>query len=885
MAKAKRTTKRKKKQPDIFEELRRGLLRPEVIGLALILVSAFTLLSLVTNSRGSLTGAWIELLQRLVGVGVWGVPLALGAVGFWIIIYAIERMPNLPWQRPSGIALILVAYTTAASLMLPRNVRYVASQRSDGGGIVGYYLAETLEQNFGYGGAWAFVTFLIVSGVLFLTDRWLIDGVQAAWAHFLDWREARQRETHRPPAGQGTFHYGDPEEHLPLWKRFFSALGQSAPLAGETSAQPPPVINPQTPAPARSGLPPSHGQSGAPEQGATPSAPERKPATPPLDDQGDMLTPRVIGGSSPVRLPDLDKVLVTWDRVAENDNFLREQGRKIEETLSLFGVPVNFAGANQGPTVTQYLISPGYEERTVRGEKKRLKVKVNKIMNLTNDLALALEARSVRIEAPVPGTSYVGVEVDNQQSNIVGLKELMQSDAFARLQGKLRIALGEDVKGNAVVTDLARMPHLLIAGATGSGKSACINSIICTLLCTHTPATLKMLMVDPKMVELSVYNGIPHLANPVVTEVENAAKILYWAVQEMERRYQLFSKAGARDLERYNVHLEKRGQLPLPFIVVIVDEMADLMMAAPEEVEKHICRLAQMARAVGIHLIIATQRPSVDVITGLIKANFPARIAFAVTSQTDSRVILDAPGAERLLGKGDMLYMASDSSKLHRLQGTYVRDDEISAVVRHWKGIRSLENQPETVFLPDELAEEPPSASSPSPAPPSPAPPPRPTKTKNAASPKRPPPATPGKVDLGGDPMSHGRAWTVSDEDARAAGKDSAVQASLLDEVDAAQTDDERDGLFDEAVRVIQEAGGVSVTLLQRKLRVGPARANRLIDELEEMGILGPARGDGHSREVLIGKTQSTADRPPGSASGKSHGMIRSGGDDMQVWF
>lgn len=883
MAKAKRTSKRKKKQPDILEELRRNLLRPEVIGLALILLSAFTLLSLVTNSRGSLTGAWVELLQRLVGVGVWGVPLALGALGFWIVIDAIERMPNLPWQRPVGIALVLVAYTTAASLLLSRDVRYVASQRSDGGGLVGYYLADTLDKNFGYGGAWAFVTFLIVSGILFLTDRWLIDGVQEAWYRFLEWREERQQQLTAPPLIPGAFATPEPKTDAPLWKRFLPGLGQvTAPAQAQRGRAEPPVIQPDDPpADAPSARSAAQGRNQSVEPKSTQSPANRKPVTQPLDDQGDLLSPRVIGGPAPMRLPDLDKVLLDWDRVAENDNFLREQGRKIEETLALFGVPVNFAGANQGPTVTQYLISPGYEERTVRGEKKRLKVKVNKIMNLTNDLALALEARSVRIEAPVPGTSYVGVEVDNHQSNIVGLKELMQSDAFQQLKGNLRIALGEDVKGNAIVTDLARMPHLLIAGATGSGKSACINSIICSLLCTHTPKSLKMLMVDPKMVELSVYNGIPHLPSPVVTEVENAAKILHWAVKEMERRYQLFSKAGARDLERYNAHLEKRGEEPLPFIVVVVDEMADLMMAAPEEVEKHICRLAQMARAVGIHLIIATQRPSVDVITGLIKANFPARIAFAVTSQTDSRVILDAPGAERLLGKGDMLYMASDSSKLHRLQGTYVRDDEISAVVRHWKGIRSLEPQAETLFLPDELGEEPPTEAAPS----------QPAKPKPASATKRPPRSAASNVSLGGDPMARGRAWSEEpDEGPPPAAQEPPQQAPLLDEFDTARfdtggIDDERDGLFDEAVRAVQEAGGVSVSLLQRKLRVGPTRARRLIDELEEMGILGPEPGNGQSREVLIGKSDFDVTASPGRRAQNPPRSIGTDEDDMQIWF
>ena len=408
--------------------------------------------------------------------------------------------------------------------------------------------------------------------------------------------------------------------------------------------------------------------------------------------EGDMLNPRIVGSLQEWKLPPLSAVLNDWERVSDSDELIRDQGRLIQETLALFGVPADFEGAYKGPSVTQYLIKPGYVDRKVGSEQQRIKVKVAKIAALSNDLALALAAPSVRIEAPIPGTNYVGVEVPNQASNVVGLKELMESETFVEMKGRLRIALGEDVKGTAVVSDLARMPHLLIAGATGSGKSVCINSIIACLLLTHTPDSLRLLMVDPKMVELSVYNGIPHLLSPVVTEVDKAAAVLFWAVKEMERRYNLFSKANARDLKRYNEHLQKNGEKPLPMIVVIVDEMADLMMAAPEEVEKHICRLAQMARAVGIHLIIATQRPSVDVITGLIKANFPARIAFAVTSQTDSRVILDVPGAERLLGRGDMLFMAPDASKLERIQGTYLSDDEINKLVRYWRGIRTYES-------------------------------------------------------------------------------------------------------------------------------------------------------------------------------------------------
>ncbi len=479
----------------------------------------------------------------------------------------------------------------------------------------------------------------------------------------------------------------------------------------------------------------------------------------------------------------------------------------------------------------------------MRGETQRAKVKVSKIAGLANDLALALAASSVRIEAPVPGTSYVGVEVPNHESNVVGLKELMESEAFQGLKGKLGFALGEDVKGQPIVSDLARMPHLLIAGATGSGKSVCINSIIACLLLSHTPDSLRLLMIDPKMVELSMYNGIPHLLSPVVTEIDRASGVLFWAVKEMERRYQLCSAANARDIERYNAYLLKRNEKPLPYIVIVVDEMADLMMASPEEVEKHICRIAQMARAVGIHLIVATQRPSVDVITGLIKANFPARIAFAVSSQVDSRVILDVPGAERLLGRGDMLFMAADASKLERIQGAWLSDEEIARIVRYWKGGRSLEldeeqNRYDGAALPPAAAPSEPVLTSPS-------------------DPLDTPPLT-----------------------GSGATEPAPAQAQLFEEIDRMKAVQARDELFDDAVRIVQESGRGSVSLLQRKLRIGYSRSSRLVEQLEEAGILGPDLGGNQGRQLLA--------RPPHNDSGEPPPHIIGGRDDHdtpRVWM
>lgn len=307
-------------------------------------------------------------------------------------------------------------------------------------------------------------------------------------------------------------------------------------------------------------------------------------------------------------------------------------------------------------------------------------------MTLERDLALALAAQSIRIEAPIPGKNVVGIEIPNSAIAMVTLREVLDSEEYESHRGRLKLPLGKDVSGTPVIADLTKMPHLLVAGATGSGKSVAINAFLCGLLLKHTPDELKFILIDPKMVEMIVYNHIPHLLSPVVTEVERVVPTLKWATREMERRYKIFARNACRNIDSYRQLARKRADLePMPYIVIVIDELADLMMMAADEVETYICRLAQMARATGIHLIIATQRPSVDVITGLIKANFPSRIAFAVTSQVDSRVILDMPGAEHLLGRGDMLYMAADSSKLVRIQGTYVADREVERIVEFWR--------------------------------------------------------------------------------------------------------------------------------------------------------------------------------------------------------
>ena len=370
----------------------------------------------------------------------------------------------------------------------------------------------------------------------------------------------------------------------------------------------------------------------------------------------------------PYKLPSIELVSISGTTNKKNIRVI-DQSRKLEETLAHFGIKAQVIDVHHGPVITRYDLQPAPG------------VKVSRIVNLIDDLALSLAAKGLRLEAPIPGKAAIGVEVPNQETQIVSFREILDSKQFWN-SGKLSVGLGMDIAGEVVVANLQKMPHLLIAGATGSGKSVCVNTLIMSIIYKSLPTEVKFIMIDPKMVELSMYNGIPHLMSPVVTEAKKASGVLKIVVNEMERRYKLFAEARVRDLAKYNV---LPGIDKLPFIVVIIDELADLMMIAPVEVEDSICRLAQMARATGIHLVVATQRPSVDVITGLIKANIPSRIAFAVSSQIDSRTILDMAGAERLLGRGDMLFAPVGSMKPLRVQGALVNEKEIEAVIKHWK--------------------------------------------------------------------------------------------------------------------------------------------------------------------------------------------------------
>ena len=462
-------------------------------------------------------------------------------------------------------------------------------------------------------------------------------------------------------------------------------------------------------------------------------------------------------------------------RVHADKHEIEENARLLKETLADFGVRGEINNVNVGPTITQYEFKPAAG------------VRVTKIVNLADDLALSLAASDIRIEAPIPNKSAVGIEVPNAHRRTVKFKEVIASDAFKKAESKLSFALGKDISGHAMVADLAKMPHLLIAGATGAGKSVCLNALITSILFKAKPNEVKFILVDPKKVELSHYANIPHLLAPVVTDVKKAAATLKWVVKEMERRYDIFAETGSRDLVTYNQKYIKAEAMNepdhpyefLPQIVVIIDELADLMMIAPADVEDSICRLAQLARAAGIHLVIATQRPSVDIITGLIKANIPSRIAFAVSSQIDSRTILDMGGAEKLLGNGDMLYFPRGYAKPVRIQGVYVTDDEIASVIAY---------------------------------------------VKRQAAP-------------------------VYDE-AMNESVDALMSGEAMAEFDGERP--EHDKLLGDACRFFIENGNASISMLQRHFRIGYTRAARIIDELEELGFVGPYEGS-KARKINIG--------------------------------
>lgn len=787
--KTSRSTTRKKttqKRPSQGLQLSTGQ-KALISGIGLILFTAILALSLLSPNQGSLTENLSRALWKGFGWGGIVVPVLLGAVGFYLVLWGMEQAPRLPIFRVGGLLLLFAAFEGLASLAAVAgnnglSTVWEVAEEMRGGGYAGGAIAVVLINAVGQVGT---ALLLVLLGLL---GAFLLFGISRAdMGRLVAFVRAKLARRSAVAVGERAIPV-NPRE-LPIQRR-----PSLRPVADEEAAPLPPIrTRSESPAAA------------APAKAAGRSKPEEATlaAPPPVfitTDSGDF--------EQKWELPELDKMLEAGGEQELSNATIREQVEVIEHTLESFGAPAKVVEINQGPTVTQFGVEPQFIERR---NGKRTKVKVGKIASLADDLALALAAHSVRVEAPVPGKGYVGLEVPNPQKALVSLYDVMQAPSFTRLRSPLRIGLGQNVSGQAIAADLAKMPHLLIAGATGSGKSVCVNSIIACLLLQNTPDQLKLVMVDPKRVELTGYNGIPHLVAPVVVDMEKVIATLQWALREMDQRYQMLSELGARNIDEYNKKIVQHNRRPLPNVVIFIDELADLMMIAPEDTERSVTRLAQMSRATGIHMVLATQRPSVDVVTGLIKANFPARIAFAVASGTDSRVILDTTGAERLLGQGDMLFQSPDVGAPVRLQGAFVSDRELNRIIDYWKGARRFrritteEAQPRT---------EPPTI---------------PAIPGGSARPPQPAPVTTAST----IPPPHQQP----------------LWEDLIEE--AGEEPEYEDELVPEAIALVRDLGKASTSLLQRRFRIGYTRASRIMDVMEAEGIIGPPTGTSKAREVL----------------------------------
>ncbi len=724
-----------------------AILRAEVIGIILLAVAILTLLSFISPNQGKVTAGWLHLLRQGFGWGAFLAPFGLGVAGLGLLMRSFGRLPDAGWEKGLGVVLILTMLLGFTHLLTPAADPWLLVVDGRAGGLLGWVVGQGLIYALGRVGAFVVVVALTLIGALLVWGR---------------------------PASEIGILFSQ------LWDQIRGSVQEWAGRRATRSAtQPRYVVNGRS-------LPAEAALNNPEPPRAAPSKQTLAPQEPAPPQPAPVAAPLALSRPLPTRaanvkwqLPKLQTILEDLSEQEISQAEIEHRVDVIERTLESFGVPARVIEVNQGPVITQFGVEPGF---TAGRGGKQTKVKVSKISALADDLSLALAAAPIRIEAPVPGRAIVGIEVPNQEVAMVSLRGVMENEIFERVHRKtqLPIALGEDVSGTPVVADLLAMPHLLIAGATGSGKSVCINAIIAAFLCTNTPDDLQMLMIDPKRVELTGYNGIPHLMAPVVVDLERVVGTLKWITREMDRRYKQFSKVGARNIDDFNRRTRATGQGKLPYIVVIIDELADLMMVAPDDVEKLICRIAQMARATGIHLVIATQRPSVDVVTGLIKANFPARVSFMVTSSVDSRVIIDTTGAERLLGSGDMLFMSPSSSQVVRLQGCFVSPVELDRLIGYWK------------------------------------------EAANQSGDKR-------------------------------SSQKQLVQGTLLPlpPPEEEKLPGQEDELLDRAIEVVRREGRASTTLLQRRLRIGYARASRIIVALEEQGIIGPDLGGSRGRKVL----------------------------------
>jgi DNA segregation ATPase FtsK/SpoIIIE, S-DNA-T family len=737
--------KRSAPPPPLF-----GNISPErkidILGVILVLVGFLTLLSLFSARNATLTGYWIQALKSIFGWGVYILPAALIVIGAWLVARNIERLPALNVERIVGIVLLFVGLlVTFHGLSGPAETAIARAQAGTGGGHIGGLLQQWLVGLIGDLSTVVVVVAWLIIAVAMTLDLSLQEMFQWAGPFFEKLKARFTRPVKIRPGGESMNPVGArPPSQMSAGE--FTPLHRPAIVENPVNTQVPPGVTVKTNVPSK---------------------------------------PQIVWV-----LPRVSDILEPAQASSVNEEFVQKRALLIQETLASFGAPVQVVEISRGPTVTMFGVEPLF----VESRNGQTRVRVGKIASLVDDLALALAAPRIRIQAPVPGRGYVGIEVPNDEMSLVALREVVESEVFTRSKSSLRFALGKDVAGHPKVTALDSMPHLLIAGTTGSGKSVCVNSILSCLLLNNTPDDLRLVLVDPKRVELTGYNGIPHLLAPVVVETERVIGALQWMTREMDNRYHKFAEVGARNIQDFNLRAANQGGKKLPFLLVVIDELADLMMIAPDETERTITRLAQLARATGIHMILATQRPSVDVVTGLIKANFPARIAFAVASNTDSRVILDQPGAERLLGRGDMLFQAPDAPAPVRLQGVFVSDIEITRLVDYWR------------------------------------------QQAGASSPYGAAAGAPGNIaeaGQGGPPLR------PPDYQGQ--------QVPMFEDITAT----EGDPLMKDAIDTVRREGRASVSMLQRRMRIGYTRAARLVDSLEEKGIVGPPTAGTGVREVL----------------------------------
>ncbi|WP_279287029.1 FtsK/SpoIIIE family DNA translocase [Heliobacterium chlorum] len=819
----------------MFEQLKEDL-KYEMVGLGILALAVFCIVSLFTVNSSPLTlssaGAGavgqflVNALSITAGQGKIMLPLFLAYFGIMVMT---QRAKLIIGRKVVGLTFAFIIVLTFLHLSLSlEGTDWQAGMDGKGGGIIGASMAILFKTLFGVIGTYIILTTLILAAVLFTFEVSLVQLVGTVAAIFF---EGFQRS--RASLGKLLFTVVEEEEPVPKKavekKSRRKKTEEKAPVPEETDEMPLVIIDHEKntpdwltqldlPIPSRSGAPaetiaedePLQQREAEREQTSLDDRlPEEAPSFVVLshddnptefpeepDSMEDTLVEKIsrspqgvdeaqeqsaagetsenqVGNGAPhdpsymveeYMLPPLSllnrSLRVKSTRLNQD---ITENVRILEETLENFNVRVKVTQVSRGPAITRYEVSPAPG------------VKVSKITNLADDIALSLAAGAVRIEAPIPGKAAIGIEVPNKEVTPVTFREVLECPEFQQSASKLTIALGKDIAGTPIISDLSRMPHMLIAGATGAGKSVCMNTLISSILFKGKPNEVKFLMIDPKMVELTQYNGIPHMIAPVVTDAKKAATALKWIVSEMENRYELFAASGVKDITRYNQlkaqECPDEPQPALPYVVVLIDELADLMMVAAVDVEDAICRLAQMARAAGIHLVVATQRPSVDVITGIIKANIPSRIAFAVSSQIDSRTILDQAGAEKLLGRGDMLFSPVGANKPIRMQGCYVSDKEVENIVE---------------FL------------------------------KNQGLPEY---------------------------------QEGVIQAQEQTETH----EEEEDELFVDAVRILLDSGQASISMLQRRLRVGYARAARLIDIMEQRGIVGGYEGS-KPRELLISR-------------------------------